>query len=83
MKVLIVDDESLALSRLKRLLKEAGITDITACENGLEAMKEIGKNHFDLAFLDISMPQISGLELANHIMEVSPKTFIVFQTAYS
>jgi two-component system LytT family response regulator len=46
-------------------------------------MKEIGKTQFDLAFLDISMPQISGLELANHIMEVSPKTFIVFQTAYS
>ncbi|CAA6800969.1 MAG: FIG00387840: hypothetical protein [uncultured Sulfurovum sp.] len=83
MKVLIVDDENLALGRLKRLLNEAGITDITACENGLEAMKEIGKNSFDLAFLDISMPQISGLELANHIMEVSPKTFIVFQTAYS
>jgi len=83
MKVLIVDDESLALSRLKRLLKEAGITDITACENPLEAMKEIGKNSFDLAFLDINMPQISGLELANHIMEVSPKTFIVFQTAYA
>ena len=42
MKVLIVDDESLALGRLKRLLNEVGITDITACENGLEAMKEIG-----------------------------------------
>ncbi|CAA6809062.1 MAG: Two-component system response regulator, LytR/AlgR family [uncultured Sulfurovum sp.] len=83
MKVLIVDDETLALSRLKRLLKEAGITDITACDNGLEAMKEIGKNSFDLAFLDISMPQISGLELANHILEVSAKTFIVFQTAYT
>ncbi|CAA6807779.1 MAG: DNA-binding response regulator [uncultured Sulfurovum sp.] len=83
MKILIVDDESLALGRLQRLLNQIGITDITACENGLEAMKELGKATFDLAFLDISMPQISGLELANHIMEISPKTFIVFQTAYS
>lgn len=83
MKVLIVDDETLALSRLNRLLTETGITDITACDNGLEAMKAIAQKDFDLVFLDISMPQISGLELANHLMDVSPKTFIVFQTAYS
>jgi len=83
MKVLIVDDETLALSRLNRLLTETGITDITACENGLEAMKAIAQKDFDLVFLDISMPQISGLELANHLMDVSPKTFIIFQTAYS
>lgn len=83
MNVLIVDDESLALARLKRLLNETGITDIVACNNGLDAMKEVSKKRFDLVFLDISMPQISGLELASHIMEVSPETFIVFQTAYS
>jgi len=83
MKVLLVDDESLALSRLTRLLKDAGITDITALENPIEAMKEVAKNSYDLIFLDISMPQLSGLELANHIIELSPKTFIVFQTAYS
>jgi two-component system LytT family response regulator len=83
MKVLIVDDENLALSRLKRLLNEAGITDITAFENPIEAIKEVAKTKFDIAFLDISMPQLSGLELANHIAEVSPKTFIVFQTAYN
>ncbi|HHD81716.1 MAG TPA: response regulator transcription factor [Campylobacterales bacterium] len=83
MKVLIVDDESLALSRLKRLLNEADIKEITACNSPIEAMKEVAKTTFDLVFLDISMPQMSGLELANHIMEIAPQTFIVFQTAYS
>jgi len=83
MKVLIVDDESLALSRLKRLLNDAGITDITAFDNPIDAMKEVAKTKFDIVFLDISMPQLSGLELANHIIELSPETFIVFQTAYS
>jgi len=83
MKVLIVDDETLALSRLKRLLTQAGVADITAFDNPIDAMKEVAKTKFDVVFLDISIPQLSGLELANHIMELSPTTFIVFQTAYS
>ena len=80
---MIVDDESLALSRLKRLLNENGIEDITAFDNPIEALKEITKTKFDAVFLDISMPNITGLELADSIIQLEPKTFIVFQTAYS
>ena len=80
---MIVDDESLALSRLKRLLNENGIEDITAFDNPIDALKEITKTKFDVVFLDISMPNITGLELADSIIQLEPKTFIVFQTAYS
>ena len=80
---MIVDDESLALSRLKRLLNENGIDDITAFDNPIEALKEVTKIKFDAVFLDISMPNITGLELADSIMQLEPKTFIIFQTAYS
>ncbi|MDD3055462.1 MAG: LytTR family DNA-binding domain-containing protein [Aliarcobacter sp.] len=80
---MIVDDESLALSRLKRLLNENGIEDITAFDNPIEALKEITKTKFDVVFLDISMPNITGLELADSIIQLEPKTFIIFQTAYS
>ena len=80
---MIVDDESLALSRLKRLLNENGIDDITAFDNPIEALKEVTKTKFDAVFLDISMPNITGLELADSIMQLEPKTFIIFQTAYS
>ncbi len=79
---MIVDDESLALSRLKRLLNENGIEDITEFNNPVEALKEITKTKFDVVFLDISMPNISGFELADSIINIEPKTFIVFQTAY-
>ena len=80
---MIVDDESLALSRLKRLLNENGIEDITAFDNPIEALKEITKTRFDAVFLDISMPNITGLELADSIMQIEPKTFIIFQTAHT
>jgi two-component system LytT family response regulator len=79
---MIVDDEKLALGRLKRLLNENGIEDITEFNNPVEALKEITKTKFDVVFLDISMPNISGFELADSIINIEPKTFIVFQTAY-
>jgi len=82
LKVMIVDDEKLALDRLKRLLNENGIEDITEFNNPVVALKEITKTKFDVVFLDISMPNISGFELADSIINIEPKTFIVFQTAY-
>lgn len=82
MKVLIVDDESLALARLKRVLNDNNIFDIVEFSDPLEAIKEISKTKFDAVFLDISMPNFSGLELAELILNIEPKTFIVFQTAY-
>lgn len=82
MKTLIVDDEKLALSRLKRLLEEEGVKDIVECNNPIDAIKLVSKEKFDIAFLDISMPRMSGLELAQAILDINPNTFIIFQTAY-
>lgn len=79
---MIVDDETLALNRLKRLLNEANVHEIVAFNNPKEAQECALKESFDVVFLDISMPQMSGLELANAILQHAPKTFIVFQTAY-
>lgn len=82
MKILIVDDENLAISRLKRLLNDEGLEDITTFTNPEEALKQCTKTKYDAVFLDISMPEITGLELANRILELEAKTFVVFQTAY-
>ena len=82
MKVLIVDDEKLALSRLQRILKEEGISDITECNNPIDAIKEFSKSKFDVVFLDISMPTMTGLEVANTFLEINPNIFIIFQTAF-
>ncbi|MGM0518751.1 MAG: LytR/AlgR family response regulator transcription factor [Campylobacterota bacterium] len=82
MKVLIVDDENLAISRLTRLLNDLKVDDITSFDDGNEALIQCTKTKFDVVFLDISMPSINGLELANKILDIEPKTFVVFQTAY-
>ncbi|KIM05580.1 MAG: regulator [Sulfurovum sp. AS07-7] len=82
MKILVVDDEILACNRLKRLLENENIGEIKTISNPILALDECQENRYDVVFLDISMPQMSGLELANRILEINPKCYIVFQTAY-
>jgi len=82
MKILIVDDEKLASSRILRILNELGYKSITIFNDSAKAVIDMAKNKYDLVFLDIKMPNITGLELANMILEIEPKTFIIFQTAY-
>ncbi len=82
MKILIVDDEELAVTRLARMLQQLGKTDITTAASAQEAIEKIKTTHFDLAFLDINMPQSSGLELGYELRYLSSDTAIIFQTAY-
>lgn len=83
MKILIVDDEILSLNRLKRLLKEAGENIILSASSSKEALEIVEKEKdIEIAFIDIRMPEVSGLELAYRILTINENIFIVFQTAY-
>lgn len=79
---MIVDDEKLALARLHRLLNEVGVEDISAFDDPMQALNEAKKSKFDAVFLDISMPKMDGLELAEAILNIEPNTFIIFQSAH-
>jgi len=81
MNIIVMDDESLALMRVERLLKELHYT--SACVSTLEAFElHCAQSSFDIFILDINMPQISGVELAKKILLKQPDAFIIFQTAY-
>ncbi|MGB1799579.1 MAG: LytR/AlgR family response regulator transcription factor [Gammaproteobacteria bacterium] len=84
MKVLIVDDELLARERLHDLTVELYPDVITLeASNGMEALEKINKHHPDIVLLDIRMPGMDGLEVANHILQLEEKKpAIVFTTAY-
>ena len=79
MRILIVDDEQLAVNRLSRLLTELGYTDITAATSANQALEAANgsKNGFDAAFLDISMSSGGGIELGGELKKVYPDIFIV------
>lgn len=84
MKAIVVDDEIAMLSALKEAVEAS--TDIekvdafSACSAVLEYIEE---NEVDIAFLDIMMRGIGGIELAKKIQEVHPECKIVFCTGYS
>ena len=82
MKILIVDDEALALSRLKRMLNTLGYEDIIEADNPTDALELVKEQRFDLALLDINMPGSSGLELGYELRYQQDDLAIIFQTAY-
>ncbi len=84
MIVIAVDDEKLALDTL---LDSAGKVmpniEIHGFQNAEAALEFVGVNGCDIAFLDIKMRGMTGLELARKIKDVSPETNIIFVTGYS
>ncbi|MFB6341658.1 LytR/AlgR family response regulator transcription factor [Saccharicrinis sp. FJH62] len=79
-KCLIVDDEAIARDVLENHLSKISSVEITGiCKNALEAFNILQHQSVDLMFLDINMPEISGLSLAK---TVSRDVKIIFTTAY-
>jgi two-component system, LytTR family, response regulator len=80
LRVYLVDDESLALKRLTRLLRQTRRVDIVgSTENPEEAVEFLSKNAVDAVFLDIQMPGMTGFEL---LQKLPKEPSVVFTTAY-
>tara|TARA_R110000782_G_scaffold166718_1_gene258618 strand:+ start:1663 stop:2397 length:735 start_codon:yes stop_codon:yes gene_type:complete len=83
MKILIVDDEALARERLHDLVIELYPDAITIeAINGIDALDKISAHSPEIILLDIRMPGMDGLELANHLLHLDSPPAIVFTTAY-
>ena len=81
LKCLVVDDEELARILLKTYIQKTdNLALIGTTENPLEALELLDNQEVDLLFLDVQMPELSGIEMAKL---VNPKTRIIFTTAYS
>ena len=82
-RVLIVDDEKVIREGAARVIEQClPSADIQLCEGPTEALEEVEKKKYDIAFLDIQMPGMTGVELAKKIKKKSPDTNIIFSTAY-
>ncbi len=82
-KILAVDDEYLALQllteTLRRVLPDA---ELFPCSKASEALSCAETNTFDIAFLDVRMRSMTGLELVRKLRDIYPKTNIIFVTGY-
>ena len=84
MKILLVDDEELQLLRLENEAKKVlpNDTEIFKFSNPLEAHKLSKEKKIDIAFLDIEMPGLNGIQLARELKKINPQVNIIFVTAY-
>ena len=84
MRILCVDDEPLMLKMLEMAIKEAKPdADITAHKKQADLLNDAKENGCDIAFLDIHMRGMNGVELAKELKGVNPKMNIIFVTGYS
>jgi DNA-binding NarL/FixJ family response regulator len=83
LRAIIVDDEQLSIKWLGKILSEN--EDVKVCRtflNTSEAYEYIRSNRIDLAFLDISMPELGGMALAALLHDLDAAIQVVFVTAY-
>ncbi len=85
MLILAVDDEPVALRKIERTIKtiyqdRADVTVLTA-DNYIDALA-CGRRKPDIAFLDVEMPEMTGIELGQRLLKMNPRLNIIFVTAY-
>jgi two-component system response regulator LytT len=84
LKALVCDDEAPARSELRYLLEEAGDVEVVGeASSGVEALQLIKAFPYDVVFLDIDMPGLSGMQLAEVLATLDRQPAVVFVTAYS
>ncbi|MFC1564004.1 response regulator [candidate division KSB1 bacterium] len=80
-KLLIVDDDKEVLASFNRALAVDGY-EITAVDNGPEALELIRKNKYDVVLTDIIMPEINGVKILEEVNRISRDTKVILITGY-
>lgn len=80
-RILVVDDENAVRASFDRVLSEGGY-DVNAVVDGPAALDRVRREPYDLAFVDLRMPGMSGMEVVRSIRSTRPETRIVIVTGY-
>ncbi|GGG63063.1 response regulator [Paenibacillus radicis (ex Gao et al. 2016)] len=84
MKALLIDDEKAALIQMERLIKDDGRIEVTGAFTTVrESLEHLSTSKTDFVFLDIGMPEMSGLTAAEYILQLDPDIRIIYVTAFS
>ncbi len=81
--VLIIDDVASVREYLRQTLMVLGITRVSEASNGSLGVSSYSKQHQDVVFLDIELPDCDGKALLKEIKEINPNANIVIMTAHS
>jgi two-component system, cell cycle response regulator CpdR len=82
LRVLFVEDNAYIRESVEILLRSPD-REIISCESAEKAVAAFALRPFDVLITDVSLPNMSGTELARHILEFYPETWIVFCSGYA
>jgi two-component system cell cycle response regulator CpdR len=81
-RILLAEDDESMRTYLARALERSGY-EVVAVATGVEALPHIETDRFDLLLTDIVMPEMDGIELAQHAAQVAPDMRIMFITGFA
>ena len=80
-KILLVDDAAFMRMMIKNTLTQNGYTDIIEASDGMEGLEKCLSENPDLVLMDITMPNLDGIEALRKLKEVQPSTRVVMCSA--
>ncbi len=81
-RVLVVDDEAIALKNLGHMLRREGY-DVTACQSSATGLKELQQHEFDVVLTDLRMRGVDGMALLRRARELQPECEVIVITGYA
>ncbi len=81
MKILIVDDEPVVTTSIKRIFKRKGYRHIDICNSGEKAVELIKNKDYDIVILDLLMPEVDGIQVLEKTKPFKPYTEFIILTA--
>ena len=81
-EIIVIDDEPVIGKSCRRILERAGHA-VETTTNSIQALERIRQETFDVAIVDLKMPEIDGLELLQRIKQEHPEIMVIMITAYS
>ena len=80
--ILLVDDQFADRERLKAILEDKGYRVATA-SNGAEALEMVKSRHYDVIFLNVSLPDMSGIKTFEQVKKIDPGAAVIMMTGYT
>ncbi len=81
MKLLIVDDSMVVRGAIEKIARRPEITDIVTAENGLKAVEAFEQHRPSLVTMDLTMPELDGLDCISRIRQIDPQASILVISA--
>ena len=80
--LVVADDHPAMLTAVTDILVRSGFDVLGRARDGAEAVARIEEHRPQVALVDVRMPRLSGIEVAEHVAETAPETAVVFYTAF-